>query len=568
LNYISLIDELGIDINTLTTLDSAKIIRLQKQLKAKAVLDNKSNLGELATIIDELKNDSTRQHHIFIEKHKWIKQIISGDYSNIPQNSTSIYHEAIADPEGLKYFLSPYLKAHIKPFLSETLSKGKYILLLNVVKSTILFTEEIEQIIINLLSSKLNYAKVYIETGKLKDKYHPIGYITNRNFITCLSQYPNSFYDEVNELNSVIIDTYNSKRKHLSDDVFIFSAKTMVAFGELDISNYMLKDVLISNAAIAQPYAFNSQKKTKSKSGSSVGIWSVIVFLILIVRITTKVFNNDSNSNNSLNQYERNNLQNINFNNETFIETVRKIQEDKKNKQNQTIEVRQTTTEYLANDDSVMETNINSYTITKRVTLPDYNSKRKAKDHTRFIYSLKLKTDRYTPYSGRDTGTDLNAFTNPYPKTFNIIKSASSNKNNAFSLIKNNSNKDLIVFRLTNGIDESIFIPKDENRYLNVKKGDSVLFYTGHYFSPGRFSHFKLKPELSQLYVINNLKNSDTNEINILPYTVKINYNKNFSTNTTTIDTTLLDHIETNKIDFKPLSINNIYTRWYKKKYN
>ncbi|QXP60064.1 hypothetical protein [Olleya sp. HaHaR_3_96] len=568
MNYISLIDELGIDINTLTTLDDAKIIRLQKQLKAKAVLDNKSNLGELATIIDELKNDNIRQHHIFIEKHKWIKQIISGEYSNIPQNSTSIYHEAIADPEGLKHFLSPYLKEHLKPFLSETLSKGKYILLLNVVKSNVLFTEEIEQIIINLFSSKLNYAKVYIETGKLKDKYHPLGYITNRNFITCLSQYPNSFYDEVNELNSVIIDTYNSKRKHLSDDIFIFSAKTMVAFGELDISNYMLKDVLISNAAIAQPYAFNSPKKSKSKSGSSVGIWSVIVFLILIVRITTKVFNNDNNTHNSLNQYERINLQNMKSDQERLIETIGEIQENKKNNTH-IYKIKETSYGETEVEETILEpTDTNPNNVNHNITLQDYNSKYKAKDHTRFIYSLKLKTERYVSYEGGYNGTDLNAFTNPYPKTFNLLESGPSKNNTAFSLLKNNSNKDLIVFKLTNGIDESIFIPKDKNRYLNIKEGDSVLFYTGEYFLPTRFSHFTYTPGLSKLYVITNFKGTDTNEINILPYTVKIEFNKNFSTNNTTLDTTIIDHIETNKIHFNPLNIDSIYTKWYRKKYN
>ncbi len=566
MNYISLIDELGIDIDTITTLDDTKIIRLKKQLKAKAVLDNKSNLGELASIIDQLKDETTRKHHVFIEKHKWLKQVITGDYSNIPQNSISIHHESIADNESLKYFLSPYLKEHVKPFLSETLTKGKYILLLNFVKSNILFTEEIEQLIISLFSSKLNYAKVYIESGKLKEKHYPVGFITNRNFVKCLSQYPNSFDDEVNELNSVIIDTYNSKRKQVTDDSFVFAAKTMVAFGELDISNYMLKDILTTNAAIASPYAHNSARKTsKSKSGTGVGIWSVIVFLILIVRIGVKVFKSDNSSTNYYDQYDRISIPNTNYQKENILERIKEIQKKREAEENQTVY----NTEQEVEETILETTESNTITegkIPKTVTLPDYNNKHKSKDHVRFIYSLKLKTNRKTKTKSSIKATPLNPFTNPYPKTFNTLHSYKNNTISTYSLVKNNSRKDLIVFRLTNGIDQSIIIPKREWRYLNITKGDSILFYTGHQFVADRFSHFKESAELSRLYKIETLSNNS--EINILPQTIKVNFNKDFKTKVTTIDSTLTDNIKTEKINLEPLSIDNIYARWYRNKYN
>ena len=566
MNYISLIDELGIDIETITTLDDTKIIRLKKQLKAKAVLDNKSNLGELASIIDQLKDETTRKHHIFIEKHKWLKQVITGDYGNIPQNSISIHHESIADVESLKYFLSPYLKEHVKPFLSETLTKGKYILLVNFVKSNILFTEEIEQLIISLFSSKLNYAKVYIESGKLIEKHYPVAFITNRNFIKCLSQYPNSFDDEVNELNSVIIDTYNSKRKKVTDDTFIFAAKTMVAFGELDISNYMLKDILTTNAAIASPYAYNNARKSsKSKSGTGVGIWSIIVFLILIVRIGVKVFKSDSSPTNYYDQYDRISIPNSNYQKENILEAIKEIQKNREAEENRTITTIQNEVEETVLESTERNTNTENST-PKTVTLPDYNSKHKSKDHVRFIYSLKLKTNRKTKTKSSIKATSLNAFTNPYPKTFNTLQSSDGNKTNTYSLVKNNSRKDLIVFRLTNGIDQSLIIPKSQSRYLNIKTGDSVLFYTGHKFVADRFSHFKQEAGISRLYKIETLENNS--EINILPQTMKVSFNKDFKTNTTTRDTTLTDHIKTKKIDLELLSIDNIYSRWYRAKYN
>ena len=129
MKYISIIDQLGIDINAIITLDDAKIIRLQKQLKANAVLNNTSNLGELALLIDQLKDETIREHHVFIEQHDWLKQIISGNYSNIPQSSINLYEDNIEDLYELKHFLAPYFRTHLKPFLTETLNKGKYILL-------------------------------------------------------------------------------------------------------------------------------------------------------------------------------------------------------------------------------------------------------------------------------------------------------------------------------------------------------------------------------------------------------------------------------------------------------
>ncbi|WP_289044606.1 hypothetical protein [uncultured Olleya sp.] len=563
MNYISIIDQLNLDIEAISDLDNNKIIRLQKQLKAKAVLENSSNLGQLASMIDELKDETIRKHHIFVEKHQWLKQIITGDYSNIPQSSIKIHHESIANNDSLKQFLVPYLKAHIKPFLAETLNKGKYILLINIVLSQRLFTEEIEQMIISFFSSKLNYAKVYMEEGKLEDKHYPVAYITNRNFIKCLSQYPNSFEDDINELNSVVIDIYNSKRKNTNNSTFIFTAKAMVAFGELEISNYMLKDVLISNAATAKPYAFKTGKSQKTKSGTGVGIWSIIVFLILMVRIATKVFRSDSSSpSNYYDQYDRINIGNTNENNKNILEAIRKIQEKKQLEQ-------QTLGSNNSKNNNIEETVIlkNNNTI-KTITLPNiYGNRYKSKNHIRFIYSLKLKTKREDQEKNPKPTTPITAFTNAYPKTFNTIES-SENRVNNYSLLKNNTNKDLVVFRLTQGIDQTIYIPNEETRYINIKQGDSLLFYTGQYFSPGRFSHFKTQTELSKLYKVKTLETGTNTEINILPFSQEVKFNKDFKTNKTTIDTFLRDHIKTNKLELESLNIDYIYTKWYKNKYN
>ena len=128
MKYISFIDQLGLDINELSHIDATGIIKLQKQLKAKAMLGNANNLGDISNLIDKLKDENVRQHHIFIEKHDWLKQLISGNHQNIKQSEVSIDDLQINNIEDFKYFIAPFLKENLKVFLSDTLSKGKYVL--------------------------------------------------------------------------------------------------------------------------------------------------------------------------------------------------------------------------------------------------------------------------------------------------------------------------------------------------------------------------------------------------------------------------------------------------------
>jgi hypothetical protein len=69
LKYISFIDQLGIDISELTQIDANGIIKLQKQLKAKAMLGDTNNPRDISILIDKLKDENVREHHIFIERH-------------------------------------------------------------------------------------------------------------------------------------------------------------------------------------------------------------------------------------------------------------------------------------------------------------------------------------------------------------------------------------------------------------------------------------------------------------------------------------------------------------------
>ncbi len=551
MKYISLVDELGLDLEALTNIDSSKIIRLQKQLKANAVLNNTSNLGELSLLIEHFKEESTRKNHLFVEKHIWLKQIISGLYTEIPQQSIFIDGTYIRDIENLKSFLSPYLKENIKPFLSETLNKGKYELLVNVVKNHFLFSEEVIQIIVNFFKSKLDYACVYLNEDKILEKHYPVAYIRNYNFIKSLNQFPNSFSEEIQELCSEVVDLYNSKRRNISNEHFVFAAKTMVALGKLDVSNLPLKDLLESNADIARPYTSRVPKREKSTSGSGFSAWGVIVVIIIILKIASYSYRSSRS-----NSYDINN-------NKDFQEIIQRSYGEEGKTIKEIIEDNQSKTGPIIED--VPETTIENEEDKYKV-FPSYPDKLKSENHIRFIYTLKRKTQRKTSTAGIVPAL-IKPFSNPYPKTFYTIPSFHTNDGYYRTQINNKSNQDLVVFRLIKGVDESLYIPKDEKTFIDLKIGDSIVFYVGKDFIVTRFSHFKHNTDLSKMYAVEGLENGIRKTIDILPFYDKINSRKSGITGKKVSDTIRKESIKTKNVKLNTLSIDKLYTEFYNKNY-
>ena len=161
----------------------------------------------------------------------------------------------------------------------------------------------------------------------------------------------------------------------------------------------------------------------------------------------------------------------------------------------------------------------------------------------------------------------LHPFSNPYQKTFNELPYTEDLTNNTFLKINNRSKKDLIVFRLTQGIDQSIYIPVGKRVSIKVIQNDSLLFYTGTDFVSSRFSHFKRDTDLSNLYKITDYDTSLSKEISIYPFENIVSIVKSSSSNKVLVDTVRGETIKTNKIKLKQLNIAKIYTNWYNKKY-
>ncbi|WP_298894622.1 hypothetical protein [uncultured Psychroserpens sp.] len=460
MKYISFIDQLDIDIEALSHIDSNGIIKLQKQLKAKAMLGDANNLGEVANLIEKLKDESIRQHHIFVEKHIWLKQLISGDYKSIKQSEITVDKSLINNLDDLKYFLAPFLKENLKVFLSESLSKGKYVLMLKVLIENHLFSEENNQLVINFFKARLNYAAVYLRENRLKDKEYPISFITNKVFINCLNEYPDCFNEEIQELNSEVIDVYNSKRRNIDNKQFRFTAKAMVAFSILDTSNIFLEETLKSNASIAREYTYPS--RSSRKTGSGYGAWSVFVIIMIVLRIIFWVAR-DSNrptissypSSNSgiswMSDLGKNNI--IELNN--ILSVYPRISKNKP-------------------------------------TVPLYQK----------LYDNPYHPKFHKFYPPKSEG-DISKFD---------------------TYVTNKTDKDLIMFMLYKNNDKSIYIPKGEQAPLQISARDTIVFYSGNDFvnfsKSSRF--FKSDAHMSNLLIIDSIQFTKEHFIDIFPENTKV----------------------------------------------
>jgi len=514
LKYISLIDELNIEINSISNIDKTQIIKLQKQLKAKAVLEGTKNIGELSNLIEKLKDEDTRDAHLFVEQNLWLKQILLEEFDNIKISSFKLTNPTERVKDSLIDFIHPFLIDLIKPALASLLSKGEYTIFYRILQQNRYFSEEVKEQIISFLRAKLNFATVYLNKGRVVYDQKPIAYLTNHNFISSLNIFPNSFIEELQEVNSEVIDIYNRHRRRTTNSEFVFAAKVMTMFGNLDIANVFLKDLLDENAGIAKEYAYPS---SSSSSSSNFGTWPVIVIIFIVLRIVFFV---------SKSFRSNNNYTSPSYNNVQIKEILESIEEKQKN------------------------VNPNSISTNK---LP---SKKKS-DHIRFIYSLKRMVNNGTVKVHSPT-INLKAYSNPYRRTFNSLNFTKNKKDKTFTNIKNNTLKDLIVFRLTAGEDEAIIIPKDNNINVEIIKGDSLLFYVGKEFTDNKFSHFKNKPEISELYKISALDSSIQKSI-VINRTLKKATNKD--------NTIKKKYISTKNVTMRKLSINSIYTKYYNKNY-
>jgi len=445
LKYISLVDSLGIDLETLSNLDSQKIIRLQKQLKAKAILNNEKNIGDLVILFEQLKNDEVRKHHVFIEEHPWLKQLLLGSFRVILPEDIFIDKHKIKDVNSLKSFLEPFLLVQLKLLFKEAYDYNKFSLFYTVISKQGIYTEEVLQLITNCIKSKLIYAIGYIDDGHIYKALFPVAFIKKNDFIKSVNVFSDALYDEISELNSTVIDTYNKHREDTTNEYFLFMANTMYAFGNLRVSDVMLQNVFTENAAITEEYTGGYSK---------IGLGIVACFFIFAFGMLFFTTTGTKSSNLKYDSF-----------------------------------------------DEIAHFHKENASISKINQL-----------------DIKSKSSYLNKY-----GVSQWPYSNPYPtifKEFNLPE-VSSEISNDYTSIKNQTNKNLIIFKLNEENDQAIYIPKNVSVVLPLAEKDTLVFYSGIDFGkttePYLSTTFSKKAYVSSFYILDSLAVNKPHQITVYP---------------------------------------------------
>jgi len=561
LRYISLLDELDITLDAIIHIDTAQIIRLQKQLKAKAVLENKSHLEELSELVSQLEHQETKEAHLFIESHLWLKRILLETYEDLDVKAFDSTYNPRTATAYTKVFITPFLLQSLNPTLSYLFSKEKFHLVIRLVSQERFFSEEVKQEIIRFFATQLLEANRYITQGKLKESQVPVSFLKNTDFIESVNIYITALIKEVTEINGTILRIYNRNQRFVNRE-WDFAISTMVAFGKLKPSNQQQQEIFTKNAAIAKSSTFKSglleleerdSQKSNSKNRYPIIIITVIAFVI--IGVTIGIFKSNLGTN-----YTKDgdlNSEKISKENQATPYTD----------YDQTVITEKTEETIIETTESTIQTEENSIIseettqpfIPEYITLPNQTKGYTQDSHIRFLYSLKRKVLKGDDNESKEI-IKITPFTNPYPKTFNAIPTDVPT-NSAQLEIKNSTQKELIVFKLQDGVDQAIIIPENEKSILNFKQGDSIAFYTGTDFTSSRFSHFTKKQEISSIYKITSL--STSSKIDVLPFKDNSGSVKNPKFKRS-IESLTFYNLKTEKLKTIETLYRNFYNTYYK----
>lgn len=555
MKYISLIDEFDITPQAILHLDTAQKSLLQKQLEAKDILYDKDRLEILSTYINALESQEIREAHFFIESHPWLKKTILEKYHELDIKS----FDSTFDPRKIaphtKTFITPFLVQTILSTLSYLLSKEKYHLFIRFVSQNRYFSEDVRQVIIHFLSSTLKDASNYITQGKVKESSLPVAFLKNADFVKSINIYISALTNELIGVNSAIIRLYNLNQQAANSE-WNFATSIMVAFEKLIPTDTHLRSVFIRNASMAKSSKFKSDllelggrnTQSSNKKTSSSKIIPIVAIIIIMIGIALGITYSNLKQDNPIEDIEIISSEEINTSNQQAQNnSENNIEKPLINKETETKDA-------LIKTPDLEETRISEYT-----TLPNQPKRHTQDNHIRFLYSLNSKVTK-----GDDEAisriTKITPFTNPYPKTFNPIEINTSSSNSLLE-INNDTQKELIIFKLQDGIDEAIIIPKDDKAILNFKQGDSIAFYAGNDFAPSRFSHFTKQQDLSNIYEITSI--STFSKIKIFPFKDNSGSAKNQKFHRS------VEVLEFTNFKAKKLrSINALYTDYYNSYYN
>ncbi|WP_299767532.1 hypothetical protein [uncultured Dokdonia sp.] len=563
MKYISLIDELGITVHTIQSINAARIEQLKKQLEFEEILNSDIKVTEHLQLINQLEDPTIREATIFIERHPWLKKILLENYKELDSTSFDSTYDPRAIASHTKTYIAPFLQQTLSTTLSYLLQERKLELLARTVSQKRFFSEEVQQEITSFFATQINQAKNYIVDGKLKTSQEPVSFLHHADFVESINMYLEPLTDEVTEMNSAIIRVYNLNQSARNTE-WGFAIAVMIAFGKLSFSNSQQQEVFKKNASMATTSKFKPDRVAfntpNSQSNNSKGTYIIIAFVavIFIAIIATIPFINRNSSTDyyyeddsdiSIEEHDNENQQDSEYT-DSDASTDTKEEELEETATDITELLAQPTEEDTTTEEKPQRTVSDEY-----ITLPNQSKRNTQDSHIRFFYNLKNKVTKGDDNEAIEI-IRVTPFTNPYPKTFNTIEEATDKNDNTQLEIVNNTQKELIIFKLQDGIDEAIIIPKAHNAALNFKQGDSIAFYAGNDFTSSRFSHFTREQDISNIYKINTL--STSSKIEVSPFKDNSGSAKNAKYHRS-IESLKLYNLETKKL--KP--IESLYRDFY-----
>ncbi|EDP72198.1 hypothetical protein FBALC1_13892 [Flavobacteriales bacterium ALC-1] len=361
-----------------------------------------------------------------------------------------------------------------------------------------MFSNNSEKDVIHLLKNKIDYAIIHLNQNQTDNPDQNIKYIRSYLFYEILNLYEPHLKNELIKLYDSIIVIVNKFDINSNNSIFRFASQAQVAFQKSHIDDVATKLYIDNNAENAKDYAYKYSSEIKIDSNKSLfqrySLISLIGTIMIVIIIFTATLN-------------------------------------KRQKPNKEQEI------YQAE---------NYYKKKKRTT---YDNR------IRFYYSLKRITQKTRTDEILLNETKIPPFSNPFPKTFNLIVSDTIASKDIDVQIANKTGFDLIVFKMVKGKDESIYIPQDNTIFIALNPQDSLLFYSGNNFITSKFSHFRENMVISDIYKVKKNENIPFSTISVTP-TDSINKYEKRLISKKHIKTT--DNIKLNK-----MSIDNLYRIYY-----
>ncbi|WP_299102820.1 hypothetical protein [uncultured Winogradskyella sp.] len=496
MKYYSYIDEFSLNIEELISLSPYKLKEIIDKL-------SKQDKKYKKVIINGLEDDTLRSYHVTVEKNPWLKHMLFEKFDKLELSQIELNIEYLNYLGGFKFFIEPYLRPILPNLINQLIEKNELKLLLYILNQTDIFSSNCEKDVISILKRKVNNAINYLDQNSLNNLDENIKYIKNYRFYETLNLYEPHLKVELIKLYDNIIAIVTQFDVDADDPIFRFVSQAQVAFQKSQIDDVATKLFIDNNAENAKDYAYKNSSIKEKKSNKPIyqqyGIYLVLGITTVIVLLFAITF-----------------------------------------KRGQSYQEEQNTS----------QTELNS----KKKKRTTYDNR------IRFYYSLKRITKKGRSNNISVGATEIQPFSNPFPKTFKPMTNDTMASENINVQIANGTGFDLIVFKMIEGQDESIYIPKDKTRFIALNPLDSLLFYSGSNFVSSKFSNFTQNMVISDIYKVGKIESAPISTINITAID-SINKFKRRLISRKNIEAT--ENITLNK-----LSIDNLYRAYYNKYVN